>query len=85
MEFISFMIVLTLLLFVIYFLTFFKLPNFLQENFRNTRKRINYYNNDNFKIKDSENIDNKQIINAFEANNYPCNPGYIITSPFWLL
>lgn len=85
MKFISFMIVLTLLLFVIYFLTFFKLPNFLQENFRNTRKRINYYNNDNFKIKDSENIDNKQIINAFEANNYPCNPGYIITSPFWLL
>ena len=33
----------------------------------------------------SENIDNKQLINAFEANNYPCNPGYIITSPFWLL
>lgn len=84
MEFISFMIVLTLLLFVIYFLTFFKLPNFLQENFRNTRKRINYYNNDKFKIKGSENIDNKQLINAFEANNYPCNPGYIITSPFWL-
>ena len=85
MEFISFMIILTLLLFVIYFLTFFKLPNFFQENFRNTRKRINHFNGKNFKIKGSENIDNQQLINAFEANNYPCNPGYIITSPFWLL
>jgi hypothetical protein len=77
-----------LLFIVLYFLSYYKeapLFNKLNETFISNSHILNEndlsfenYNEVN------NNKDIKNVVDAFEKNNYPCNAGYIVHSPdFW--
>lgn len=92
MKLIDFLIITSLILFIIYFLTFFDKK--VQENYTNNhRESIDYHHYNPFKshtMKRGEQVfynpgkTEKELVDAFEANNYPCNAGYHMMSSFWL-
>lgn len=77
-----------LLFITLYFLSYYKeapLFNQLNESFISNSHILNQNNLSYVDYHEvSNNKDIKNVVDAFEKNNYPCNAGYIIHSPdFW--
>ena len=93
MKLIDFFIIASLILFIIYFLTFFDKK--VEENYTdNLRDSIDYHHYNPFKPEKNRAQEyvfynrgktEKELIQAFEENNYPCNAGYHMMSAFWLI